>query len=175
MTCIDSAIIKALVEHIGMNPDEIPTGGTGGGSSSSPFIDLSWESITQGDYYQFDASNPEQMRIKTLTNGSVPVYGRLVHKNGEIMPFVFFPAIAGSAMPSAGFFYGTTTTATTSNTMVVPFEKVGDEYFYDYPSRVFDFSNSVLGGKLIYCFKDSTIREAIAAYIMFYLFGTSNQ
>ena len=27
MTCIDSAIIKALVEHIGMNPDEIPTGG----------------------------------------------------------------------------------------------------------------------------------------------------
>ena len=28
MSCIDSAIIRALVEHIGMNPDEIPNGGT---------------------------------------------------------------------------------------------------------------------------------------------------
>ena len=27
MSCIDAAIIKALVSHIGMNPDEIPTGG----------------------------------------------------------------------------------------------------------------------------------------------------
>ena len=27
MTCIDAAIIKALVEHIGMNPDDVPTGG----------------------------------------------------------------------------------------------------------------------------------------------------
>ena len=27
MSCIDSAIIKALVEHIGMNPDDVPTGG----------------------------------------------------------------------------------------------------------------------------------------------------
>ena len=28
MSCIDAAIIKALVEHIGLNPDEIPAGGT---------------------------------------------------------------------------------------------------------------------------------------------------
>ena len=30
MSCIDSAIIRALVEHIGMNPDDVPT--TGGSS-----------------------------------------------------------------------------------------------------------------------------------------------
>ena len=35
MTCIDSAIIRALVEHIGMNPDEVPIGGSGGGSSAA--------------------------------------------------------------------------------------------------------------------------------------------
>ena len=27
MTCIDAAIIKALVEHIGMNPDDVPDDG----------------------------------------------------------------------------------------------------------------------------------------------------
>ena len=37
MSCIDSAIIRALVEHIGMNPDEIPTTG---GTSSGTSIDL---------------------------------------------------------------------------------------------------------------------------------------
>jgi hypothetical protein len=33
MTCIDAAIIKALVSHIGMNPDDVPIGGAGSGSS----------------------------------------------------------------------------------------------------------------------------------------------
>ena len=28
MSCIDAAIIKALVEHIGMNPDDVTVGGT---------------------------------------------------------------------------------------------------------------------------------------------------
>ena len=26
MSCIDAAIIKALVEHIGMNPEDVPVG-----------------------------------------------------------------------------------------------------------------------------------------------------
>ena len=34
MSCIDSAIIKALVEHIGMNPDDVPIGG--GSSENNP-------------------------------------------------------------------------------------------------------------------------------------------
>ena len=35
MTCIDAAIIKALVSHIGMNPDDVPT--TGSNDSSNVF------------------------------------------------------------------------------------------------------------------------------------------
>ena len=35
MSSIDAAIIKALVEHIGGNPDSIPDGTIGGGSSAS--------------------------------------------------------------------------------------------------------------------------------------------
>ena len=35
MTCIDSAIIKALVEHIGMNPDDVVVGG--GGSTQNTY------------------------------------------------------------------------------------------------------------------------------------------
>ena len=172
MSCIDSAIIKALVEHIGMNPDDIPTDGTGGSSSSSPFKDLSWQSVKQGNYYQFDATNPEEIRIKPLTNKSVPVFGRLVDTNGVIMPFVFFPAIAGSAMSSTGFLYSTTSTGMT---LTLTFEKSGDEYLAEYPSDAFDFNNSVLGDTIsnfLYS-KDSTIREAVAAYIIFYLFGVT--
>ena len=35
MSSIDAAIIKALVEHIGGNPDEIPDGPIGGSGSST--------------------------------------------------------------------------------------------------------------------------------------------
>ena len=39
MSCIDAAIIKALVEHIGMNPDDVPIGGGGSDTtSSSPLL-----------------------------------------------------------------------------------------------------------------------------------------
>ena len=39
MTCIDSAIIKALVEHIGGNPDDVVVGG--GGSTQNTLTKLS--------------------------------------------------------------------------------------------------------------------------------------
>ena len=44
MACIDAAIIKALVEHIGMNPDDIPTAGGGGssGTSTATVIPVTW-------------------------------------------------------------------------------------------------------------------------------------
>ena len=45
MSCIDAAIIKALVEHIGMNPDDITTGGT----SSSSIIPATWSYKSVGD------------------------------------------------------------------------------------------------------------------------------
>ena len=34
MSCIDAAIIKALVEHIGMDPEDVPVGGTTQGHTS---------------------------------------------------------------------------------------------------------------------------------------------
>jgi hypothetical protein len=40
MTCIDAAIIKALVEHIGMNPDEIPTGGASSGTYTGEVLEI---------------------------------------------------------------------------------------------------------------------------------------
>ena len=40
MTCIDSAIIKALVEHIGLNPDDIPTGGASSGTYTGEVLDI---------------------------------------------------------------------------------------------------------------------------------------
>ena len=51
MSCVDSAIIKALVEHIGMNPDDVPVGGSS--SDSNPiFLDATW-SINDNDEFTF--------------------------------------------------------------------------------------------------------------------------
>ena len=44
MSSIDAAIIKALVEHIGGNPDEIPDGTIGGGGSST--LSFRYEPLT---------------------------------------------------------------------------------------------------------------------------------
>ena len=46
MTCIDAAIIKALVEHIGGNPDEVPIGG--GGSTEAVNKLLQTYSLSEG-------------------------------------------------------------------------------------------------------------------------------
>ena len=51
MSCVDSAIIKALVEHIGMNPDDVPVGG-GAGDSNPTFLDATW-SINDNDEFTF--------------------------------------------------------------------------------------------------------------------------
>ena len=43
MSCIDSAIIKALVEHIGMDPDSV-----GGSSATTSVINATWSTIKIG-------------------------------------------------------------------------------------------------------------------------------
>ena len=50
MTCVDAAIIKALVEHIGMNPDEVPIGGSGSSSGSTEAVNklLQTYSLSEG-------------------------------------------------------------------------------------------------------------------------------
>ena len=65
MSCIDSAIIKALVEHIGMNPDDIPTtGGAGSGTSTGEVLDIPVE------YNPFRIKK-EDMPENALSVGSV--------------------------------------------------------------------------------------------------------
>ena len=50
MATIDAAIIKALVEHIGGNPDTIPDGTIGGGSNAKiSFINCEW-SVSNDKY-----------------------------------------------------------------------------------------------------------------------------
>ena len=51
MTCIDAAIIRALVEHIGGNPDSVPDGTIGGVADTSTFLDATWE--TDDNFYKF--------------------------------------------------------------------------------------------------------------------------
>ena len=53
MSSIDAAIIRALVEHIGMNPDDI--GGSGGGDEYKIFDQIT---ITINDKVKLSSSIP---------------------------------------------------------------------------------------------------------------------
>ena len=70
MSCIDSAIIKALVEHIGMNPDEIPTGG----ANSPTLINATWSTKT------VDGMNSVAFK---LPEGQAPQIGMCLKINGK--------------------------------------------------------------------------------------------
>ena len=59
MSSIDAAIIKALVEHIGMNPDEVPTGG----SSTDTIIPVTWSTQNVDGYDMLAFSLPEGQKI----------------------------------------------------------------------------------------------------------------
>ena len=62
MTCIDSAIIKALVEHIGMNPDEIPTGGS---ADTKTLFNATWstKNVDSRDLLAFTLPEGEKPEI----------------------------------------------------------------------------------------------------------------
>ena len=59
MSSIDAAIIRALVEHIGMNPDEVPTGG----SSTDTVIPVTWSTQNVDGYDMLAFSLPEGQKI----------------------------------------------------------------------------------------------------------------
>ena len=64
MTTIDSAIIKALVEHIGLNPDDVTTGGT----STSSIIPVTWSfRKIESNRYALAFTLPEGYKIKLGT------------------------------------------------------------------------------------------------------------
>ena len=66
MTCIDAAIIKALVEHIGGNPDDVV--GDSGSNSDVP-LDITWK-----------------LENKDLGNGEQTFYIARVNKDTPIRP-----------------------------------------------------------------------------------------
>lgn len=63
MTCIDAAIIKALVEHIGGNPDDVVVGG----SSTDTIIPVTWSTQTVDKYEMLAFSIPDGSDIKIGT------------------------------------------------------------------------------------------------------------
>ena len=75
MSVVDAAIIKALVEHIGMNPDDVPTGG------SSDTIDVS-------KYQEYPS---DSFRI---ASGGCSIDGnKITPKVGDIMYFPNVPDV----------------------------------------------------------------------------------
>ena len=59
MSCIDSAIIKALVEHIGMDPDSV-----GGSSATTSVINAPWSTTEREGYNLLTFQLPEGESIK---------------------------------------------------------------------------------------------------------------
>ena len=72
MSCIDSAIIKALVEHIGMNPDDVPVGGDS--SHADIPIDVNWSTYEGSNgytYYRIDY--PDGINGRQINEGDIIV------------------------------------------------------------------------------------------------------
>ena len=89
MSCIDAAIIKALVEHIGGNPDDVHTG------SSNTGVD--WSSLTDGYFYRIIKNSENQLIVKYIGGSeneasfTSPIIGKLEVINGSFEKFMFFP------------------------------------------------------------------------------------
>ena len=82
MATIDAAIIKALVEHIGMNPDDIPTAG------SSDTIDVSKYQEYPSDSFQVFSDH-----CVINANNFTPKVGDIMHipnvpTIGEVIAFI---------------------------------------------------------------------------------------
>ena len=68
MTTIDAAIIKALVEHIGMDPDSIPSGG---GSTSGGTTVVNGSLVKRGGTITVDSSNKLLLTPEDITIGDI--------------------------------------------------------------------------------------------------------
>ena len=81
MSCVDAAIIKALVEHIGMDPDDVPIGGgSTGGSHAEEFMTIpdqvvkafTWETYNQVGYlYPAAKITDDSIPVRVLLEGDV--------------------------------------------------------------------------------------------------------
>ena len=86
MSCIDAAIIKALVEHIGMNPDDVPIGGGSSGSN------LLWKKVylykfttTDGEFSYQDLNN--EMNKDIIQIGDI---FRVRNSDGELCDYIVY-------------------------------------------------------------------------------------
>ena len=75
MSVVDAAIIKALVEHIGMNPDDVPTDG------SSDTIDVS-------KYQEYPSDS-----FRIASGGGIIYADKITPKVGDIMYFPNVPEV----------------------------------------------------------------------------------
>ena len=91
MSCIDSAIIRALVEHIGMNPDEIPTTGGGSGTYTGEVLDI------PAEYNPFRIKKEDMPQYGGLDVGSVV---SLKFDNNMQFTFLLTSVIYKSGSPS---------------------------------------------------------------------------
>ncbi len=78
MTTIDAAIIKALVAHIGGDPNTVPDGTIGGGGVSSSYLNATWDvddkselTFTLPEGQVFDIGSI--IRLKATTGQSLEV------------------------------------------------------------------------------------------------------
>ena len=81
MSCVDAAIIKALVEHIGMDPDDVPIGGgSTGGSHAEEIMTMpdkviktfEWVKWSQGGYnYPAAKITDDSIPVRVLQEGDV--------------------------------------------------------------------------------------------------------
>ena len=76
MSTIDAAIIKALVEHIGMDPDSIPSGD---GSTSGSTVDETWDNV---DWSSMESNSDIFIPTKITIDGTEYV-GLQVNKGND--------------------------------------------------------------------------------------------
>ena len=83
MTCIDAAIIRALVEHIGGNPDSVPDGTIGGVADTSSFLDATWDD--DGAIYTFTLPEGQKLAVGSII--------RIIEKPSTISNFLVIEEI----------------------------------------------------------------------------------
>jgi hypothetical protein len=76
MTCVDAAIIKALVEHIGGNPDDIPAGGNQTLlPSSNKIIAPATNSIYEHAFFLYNSPRIlDIIKLRRLDNGEIDTF-----------------------------------------------------------------------------------------------------
>ena len=102
MATIDAAIIKALVEHIGGNPDTIPDGPISGGTTCTCHskVYINWETLEKDNTFYFQTDTNNNIVIQTQCTKEEepkkPILGVIHDTDGNIIRVLFTPAPSDS-------------------------------------------------------------------------------